>query len=235
MVSLLELGSVMMSSSAHRLEVTSQNVANTSTPGFKRQISFQHALDAVRNAENAAGNASYTDYSQGALRVTGAPLDLALLGAGFFRLRGDDGVYFSRAGQFQRTSDGRITNAQGLFLQTSDGQDLVLVSERAEILTDGVVLENGLPVARISVFDTGAETDLQRLGGSLFTSAEGLMEEVATPSIRQGALESANVEMSEEVIAMMSALRRAEAGARIVQAYDTLTGQAISTFGRTQR
>jgi flagellar basal body rod protein FlgG len=61
------------------------------------------------------------------------------------------------------------------------------------------------------------------------------MEEAPSPSVRQGALESANVEMSEEVITMMAALRRAEAGARVVQAYDTLTGQALSTFGRVQR
>jgi flagellar basal body rod protein FlgG len=225
----------MMSSSARRLEVTSQNVANTSTPGYKRQITFQDALSVAHHTASAPSNVAYTDYSQGALRVTGAPLDLALSGAGFFQLRGDDGLYLSRSGQFHRAVDGRIINAQGLFLQTSDGQDLFLRSERAEILSDGVVLEDGMPVARIGVFEVGADTELRALGGSLFAAADGAMEEAPSPSVRQGALESANVEMSEEVITMMAALRRAEAGARVVQAYDTLTGQALSTFGRVQR
>jgi flagellar basal-body rod protein FlgG len=97
------------------------------------------------------------------------------------------------------------------------------------------VLEDGLPIARLGVFEAVEGATIEALGGALFRASDGAMREVETPLVRQGMLESANVDLSREMIDMMAAMRQAEIGARIVQAYDGLVGQSITTFGRTSR
>lgn len=231
---LLEIGEVLLAASQRRLETTSNNVSNASTPGYRKALLFEHALnDALRTAPFATAS----DFAQGPLRATGRPLDLALSSAGFFQLRGAEGVYYTRAGQFERTPEGRLADAQGRALQTADGADLILRADAGdiEILSDGVVLEDGIPIARIGVFLAREEGDLQALSGTLFTAPSGLMQESSAPVVRQGMIELSNVNVAGEMLDTMRALRSAEIGARIVQSYDTLMDQSISTFGRGRR
>ena len=95
------------------------------------------------------------------------------------------------------------------------------------------MIENGLPVAMIGLFEPISPSTLAALGGGLFRAPEAAMQAAATSVIHQGQLESANVVMSDEMIAMMAASRQAEGGARLVQFYDQLIGQAITTFSRS--
>jgi flagellar basal-body rod protein FlgG len=59
--------------------------------------------------------------------------------------------------------------------------------------------------------------------------------DLADSQIRQRALEGSNVETAAEMTSMMLALRMAESGARLVQTYDGLMGQAITALGRGLR
>lgn len=226
---LLELGEIMVAGAQRRLESVSQNVANITTPGYRKGVAFS---DVIANGANSL--AFSTDHTTGALRVTGQPFDLAITGAGFFRVRGEDGVYYTRSGQFTRDADGRVVDAQGMVLQTADGQDLVLTNTRMEVAQDGAVLEDGVPIARVGLFECAPDTALQRISGAYFAAPAEAMQDVATPLLRQGMVEGSNVDLPAEMISMMSALRQAEVGARVVQAYDSLIGQTISTLGRVQ-
>ena len=231
---LLDIGEVILASSERRLEIVSRNIANTSTAGFKKEAAFGDVLSELTDVNSPAhAPRSFTDFSQGALRMTGRTFDLALSGAGFFRVRSADGAsYFTRNGQFDRSSDGLLINAQGLILQSANGDDVIVNDEAAEILGDGVVLEGGQPVARVGVFEpTEPERPLQALGGTLFSAPDGIRD-VVRPTVRQGMIETANVDMSSEMVGMMEALRSAEIGSRIVQTYDGLIDKSISTFGR---
>ena len=230
---LLAIAEVLLRTSEQRLETVSGNIANTSTAGFKRQGVFQDALSAGVAAQDAVNLiSSYTDFSQSALRSTGMPFDLALSAEGFCRLRNAKGeTFYARNGQFERTTEGLLRDAHGIIRQAMAGGDVIIADPQATILMDGSVLEDGLPVARIGVFNAENTKTFKTLGGSLF-AADGAVAEVASPSVRQGMLESANVEMASEMIAMMDALRSAEIGARIAQTYDTLIDGSISTFGK---
>ncbi|MET0183125.1 MAG: flagellar hook basal-body protein [Caulobacterales bacterium] len=232
---LLEIGGVMMSASQQRLDVAAQNISNTTTPGYKKHASFQERLRDVDflDAAQRAGR-TQTDFSQGSLRLTGSPLDLAISGGGLFRVRGENSIYLSRNGQFSLAEDGRVVNAQGFSLQTADGEDLILKDLNVEILPDGTVLEDDVPIARIGLVQASEPDALTAITGTLFSADGPALEETGDPIIRQGMLESANIEMADEMVGMMSALRQAEIGARVVQSYDTLIGQAISTFGRAR-
>ena len=234
MTGLLEFGEIILGASQSRLDVVSRNVSNTSTPGYRTNVSYQATMTGASNARSSAPSV-YTDFSQGGLRLTGRPLDLAVSGPGFFMVRSEDRVFYTRDGQFERASDGRVTNEQGYSLQTAEGQDLVLTDAASEILSDGTLLENRLPVARIGLFEPGDSAHLDAVSGTLFAAPENEMRASTSTLVRQGMLETANVDMAGEMVEMMAALRLAEAGARVVQTYDSLIGQAISTFGRVSR
>jgi flagellar basal-body rod protein FlgG len=228
---LIELGEIMVVGAQRRLETASHNVANLTTPGYRKGVAFHETL---ANEATANGNSFSTDFTTGALRATGQPFDLALSSEGFFCIRGDNGVYYTRSGQFARDAEGRIVDGRGFVLQTADGQDLVVGAQNVEILADGVVLEGGVPVARIGVFATAPQSRLERIGGAYFSAPPDGMHDVASPLVRQGMLEGSNVDLPAEMLMVMSAMRQAEVGARVVQTYDSLIGQTISTLGRMQ-
>src|SRR5688572_19219563 len=131
---LIEVAEVMLSASERRLEVVSRNVANLSTPGFKKETSLGDALSVGAANPAQPVTSVFTDFAQGSLRLTGNPLDLALSGVGLFKLRSGDSVYYTRSGQFERSHDGTVRTAQGFALQTSSGEDLVLSGMDFDVL-----------------------------------------------------------------------------------------------------
>jgi flagellar basal-body rod protein FlgG len=173
------------------------------------------------------------DTSTARLESTGGALDLAISGEGFFQLKSGEEILYSRQGQFRRLEDGRIANAQGGILQQAGGGDLVLDSAAIEILADGIVMEDGRPVARIALFMPDEGAVLEPRSGSIFSIA-GPASEMDRPQVRQGMVEGSNVVLGNEMVTMMSALRQAETGARLATLYDELMGRAITTLGQSR-
>jgi len=152
---------------------------------------------------------------------TNNPYDLALSGAGFFVLRTEAGALYTRNGQFTRDADGRLVDARGAVLQ-ADGADLVLKDGEVEVTPEGVVLEDGQPVARLDIVELSDPASVD----------DGEARTAEAPGVRQGALEMSNVSTGAEMVQIMGALRRAEAGQRLAIVYDDLVGRAITTFGQ---
>lgn len=232
MQGLIESATGILSASERRLENVSSNVSNISTPGFKRQISFEEVLNDRDGATVLPSVEHKADLSQGQLTRTGGPLDLAIGGQGFFRLRAGDQTLYSRQGQFSLAADGSVVTRQGYVLQQAGGGDLVLERAGVEILEDGTVLDGSRPIARIGVYTAADPAALQALGGSIFTAGDDSMEEAPAAAVRQGMVEASNVVLGDEMVAMMTTVRQAEGGARLVQIYDDLLGRAITTFGQ---
>lgn len=236
MTGLIESAGAILSASERRLETVAHNIANVSTLGFKRQLSF---VDAIAERPDAVSRSAETrtrsDLAQGRLSETGNPLDLAIAGSGFFRLRAGEATLYSRQGNFRLADDGRIVSQQGYALQAADGGDLVLDSAAVEILADGTVLDQGRPVARIALFAPAEGAAIEPLGGAAAAIPDAMVEEVAEPQLRQGMVEVSNVSLGDEMVAMMAAVRQAESGARLVQLYDELIGRAVTTFGESGR
>ena len=232
MQGLIESASGILSASERRLENISNNVSNISTPGFKRQISFEEVMSG-REAESAVSSLRHRpDLSQGQLSRTGNPLDLAISGAGFFRLRAGDEILYSRHGQFKIAPDGTVVTPQGHVLQQSGGGDLVLERSAVEVLEDGTILDEARPVGRIGMYVAADPAAMRPLGGSIYAAAEDAMEDAPAAALRQGMVEASNVVLGDEMVAMMATVRQAEGGARLVQIYDDLLGRAITTFGQ---
>ena len=218
-----------MGGASRRTEIAAINIANVSTPGFKR----------LRRAGEVKKGAPFTDtlqrvradLSQGKAIETGRPLDLSINGEGFFQLRAGDRILYSRQGGFSRAADGTLVTPQGYALQQSGGGDLVVTGTSAAILENGTVMDGDTVVGRIAVYRPGDGAAADAIDGSLFTIAEGASE-IAAQSIRSGSLEASNVSLGDEMVGTMAAMRDAETGAKLIQVYDDLVGRAIQTFGQ---
>lgn len=235
MSGLIDSASAVMSASQRRLEVTAENVANVSTAGYKRQATFA-AMIAHGNADGAVAPTSVrTDLSQGELRQTGNPLDIAISGTGFFQLRDGQNLIYSRQGQFQLAGDGTVTSPQGFVLQQAGGGDLTLDTAQVTVAANGDITADGQPVARLAIYAPADSVTPSSTDGSSFRLTGGDPEEVGNPELRQGMVEASNVSVGDEMVTMMAALRQAENGAKLVQTYDDLMGRAITTFAESGR
>ncbi|WP_375397087.1 flagellar hook-basal body protein [uncultured Sphingomonas sp.] len=235
MSGLIDTATMIMRASSQRIDVAAINVANVSTSGFKRQLRGADAMASATAPFDAALARVRVDLAAGKLMDTGRPLDLAINGDGYFQLRAGDRLVYSRQGGFALAADGRVLTPQGYALQQVGGGDLVLDTATFKVAGDGTVLDGDRALGRITVMRAREGSDAEAIDGALFAIRDDAVEDVAAPSLRQGALEASNVLLGDEMISMMGALRGAETGARLVQVYDDLMGKAISTFGQVGR
>jgi flagellar basal-body rod protein FlgG len=170
-----------------RLQIASENLANVSSNGFRRML----ARGVLR--ANGVEVAREAAVSHGALRRTGRDFDLAIVGNGAFRVRGDGGaVATTRDGAFTRWNDGTLRDDSGRALLGTRGP--VHVPAGAQIDTSGNVRLNGCTIDRLAL-----------PSGS---------------SVHGGFLESANVDAISEMIDVLSAERSFESAEKVVAAID---------------
>ena len=141
-----------------------------------------------------------------------------------------DGNHFvlSRGGQFGIGTDGILVDAMGRALQQAGGGDLQLSDGNVQILTDGTVLQDDVPVGAVGLYDAPQFDSSMRLTEQQI----GDLTETENSELKQGMVEKSNVVLSDEMIGMIRNQRQVESGAQLVRAYDQLMSQAISTFSR---
>jgi flagellar basal-body rod protein FlgF len=230
-MSLLDIAASTLVGAEQRIEIAGRNVANASTPGYKREVAYADAapasdpnsdlidsLPAVRSQRSA---------EQGVLVQSGSPLDLAISGDAITLVRAGDRLLPSRGGSFKVADDGTLTDSQGRVLQQAGGGDLVLGHGEPVVLADGTVLLDNSPVGSIGLYELPP-------AGVFNLSADAVpqLADAAGSELRQGMLERSNVTLSDEMVDLMQTQRMAESAAQIVRTYDQLLSQATTTFGR---
>ena len=176
----------------------------------------------------SAAVATVRNFEQGSLKQTGNALDLAISGEGFFQVRRPDGsIAFTRDGTFSLSPEGTLVTQTGLPLEP----DLSIPPDAVEIH----VSQDGLVSARLQgdpeAFDIGQlelsrfanDGGLKPLGGNLFEQSEASGEPyIATPgqdgvgTVRQGFLETANVDVVQEMVNLIQAQRAYEINSKMV-------------------
>ncbi len=118
-----------LNANAMSLSVIGNNLANLNTVGYKGSVAaFQDLLSRSVLSYNGAGNPMQIglgvqpgsvsgNFSQGSLQTTGQATDAAIVGSGFFVVRGGQADYFTRAGNFTLDSEGRLMTQQGQYVQ----------------------------------------------------------------------------------------------------------------------
>lgn len=203
------------------------------TPGYRAKRNFADALSAAgAGSQSPAAVIERLSLAAGQLSETGNLTDLAIDGEGFFEVRNDDGVFYTRNGQFTRSADGRLLSAGGLALQGVGGGDIVLPEGAFVVAADGTITADDRVLAQIAV-GTFDAADARSAADGLISSPPISVSALERPMVRQGFLESSNVSLGDEMIVLMEAVRRAETGQRLINVYDDLMGRVITTFGQS--
>lgn len=225
-------------------EVRANNIANASTPGFKKDSIFLKELDAVQQAtlpkksdwQTSMIDQVYTDYTQGGFGRTDNVLDLAIEGSGFFVLESpEEGtLQYTRNGNFAVDTDGFMVNSEGMRV-LGDGGPIEVGSGTVDINDSGEVLVDGSTVGRVQVVDFPDKSALVKVGSSGFAVDESVESEPAASfSIKQGYLEQANINVVKEMVGMIIALRHFESGAKALQSQDESLTTLFNQVGRTR-
>ena len=224
MSGLAELAAVMMIGAERRIDTTSVNVSNINTPGYRSRRIFAELVDPATalpvSQEVVARSVRSAPFVE-----TGGALDFATDAGSLLALRSAEGFTFTRSGQFQRMSDGRLLDGQGRALVGSDGSDLMVSTSTPEILPDGVVLAGGEPQGKIGLFDAdksapGSEEPAEFASGGV---------------VWQGRLTASDVELGDEMLELNRSSRIAETGAKLFQIRDDLLAKAASQMGSMGR
>jgi flagellar basal body rod protein FlgG len=172
------------------------------------------------------------DHTQGGLRTTGNPLDLAVQGEGFFRVRAPEGERFTRDGRFLRTSEGALVTVSGYPVLDQAGQPVTLEDGLVRVAPNGEITVNGEAAGRLglAVFED-PRADLVRDEGNLFL-ANGAPAANGTVVVAQGCLEMSNANPTQLMGQLVEVARSYEAAQKMVQNQDELLGRTISTLGR---
>lgn len=235
------IGAIGMDAQQRALEVVANNIANINTVGFKRSTvrfaeltALQHSPAQRADLGNLAGvavAATSRVWTTGDLKQTGQPLDLAINGEGFIEVLGPAGQSLLwRGGTLRVSSDGFLTASDGATLRS-----MISIPEGASdllISTTGVVTANvdgeSRQLGQIELVNCRNTEDLIAIGSGYYLApdaaetAAGQAGDVGVGRLVQGALESSNVQLTDEMLALLLMQRAYAANAQVVQAGDQL-------------
>lgn len=224
-----------------QLEVVGNNLANMSTVGFKAdRMLFDTALAQTRRGEEGRvafvlDRSTYTDFSEGGFRRTDNPLDVAISGAGFFRVATPDGPAYTRDGRLARDPEGRLVTLSGHPITDDGGQPIAIPDDAQwiQIAGDGSITADRQQIARLGVWSFDDPRALNKREGLLFTAQDDAAP-VPNPAakVEQGMVEESNVNAILEMTRMMDATRAYERADRIDTTADGLIRDAVSRLGR---
>lgn len=192
---------------------------------------------------NAAG--TYTNFEQGSLKSTGGKLDVAIDGAGFFEVSTPGGVLLTRAGNFTIDGNGQLVTKDG-FPVLLEGANELGADQRtarfsgqaqAYISDGGEVFEGERRLGKISLVNVTNPDVLQKVGGNNYGFKPNMNPEVvavARPSLKQGFLETSNVNIVNEMTEMIMAQRVFEGTQKAIQAYDGMADKLINVVGNVK-
>ena len=228
---------------ARVLDVVSNNLANVNTPGYKAgRIAFQEVLTKA-TAGGGAKLDSYVreaevrmDMRPGALRPTDRKLDVALEGQGFLCLQDGTRELYTRGGGLRLRGDGVITDTGGLPVLAKGGSPLRLTPgtdiSRVRIDSAGGVSSEGLPVGKLKVVEFAKPQALQRQGANHFSApAKAGVQAATATGVRQGFLESANLNLVRGISSMIVASRTYEAFHRVISTFREVDSRVVNDLG----
>ncbi|CAM9895235.1 unnamed protein product [Phaeothamnion confervicola] len=236
-----------MMAQQQNIDNISNNLANFQSTGFKKsRISFEDLLYSTMDTPGAEGVGGKTQvgmgvrsvntqkmFTQGQLQQTNNPYDVAIQGEGFFKVQMPDGRSgFTRDGAFQYDPKaGELKNSSGCSLGIKIPADMTNV----EISADGVIKGTRMGGDKQEVLGQVKLTRflnpsaLQAVGGNLYipneacgATTEGIPGKNGLGVVAQGHLEKSNINIVEEMIAIVQAQRSFEMNQKGVQAADEM-------------
>ncbi len=241
-----------MVNSQHRLDVVSNNLANATTTGFKKEGCTTKSFDemmgikindlTVGHINQAIGPMSlgakigetYRNWDQGSMINTENTYDLALSGKGFFSIEftnkaGETSVMYTRDGAFQMNKEGFLVTKDGDYLLGQGGY-IQLPTNINELAVDvtGEVFADGMYVDTLALVDFEDYNYLEMYGENMYVAVDGATQTDATATVTQGYLEASNINVVQEMVEMITIAREYESGQKVINAIDSMLGRMVN-------
>lgn len=248
-----------------RLDIMANNLANANTTAYKKEGTTSRTFAdemAVRLKDTSVYGLGarigeitygvhlgqvYTDYTEGAFRVTDNSTDFALDGDGFFAIaftdkEGNTSVKYTRDGSFTVNVDGYLVTKDGDYVLNATGamngdpseENLIRVDPNAKITVDqlGYILQNDEIVGTLGVVDFDNYDYIEKYGENLYNLLDGGDRIASNAKIEQGVLETSNVNVINEMVNMITIQRAYEAGQKVITSIDGTLDKAVNSVGR---
>jgi flagellar basal-body rod protein FlgG len=218
------------------------NLANINTTGFKGSglflKTYQKYLENDQRQPDATGeikaDAVHIDYSEGALNQTGSPLDLAIKGSGFFSIMTQDGVQYTRNGNFSLDPQGNLVTSDGSKVLGRQGYLQVDRQYPLSINENGELVQQGQVKGTLRIADFQKPYAMVRCGESRFKPVDPSQQEQGSSGcvVKEGYLEASNVSVVRNMVEMISSYRNFEADQKAVLAQDQTLEMAVTQVGK---
>ena len=246
-----------MDSTITRENVIANNLANSSTVGFKQNRAVDVAfptymiarlhdqkMKVMDGTAELRPNIGFmgggvipqevaTDYSQGSRLETKNPLDFALTGSGFFTVLSPEGkTYLTRAGSFSLDANGTLVTQDGLPVMGHNGE-ITIDGSTVSADEEGNLTVDGKAQDQLLIVKVKDQNQLFKVGHSLFEATPQNKIDMSPDDIQvqQGFLEQSNVNSITEMVNMIEVQRSYEQNAKIISMYDQVLGEASSQIG----
>ncbi|MBW7910812.1 MAG: flagellar basal-body rod protein FlgF [Alphaproteobacteria bacterium] len=206
-----------------QMNMTANNLANMSTPGYRaQQTLFSEYMtqprggDVIRQSTNSG---SYRDLSVGSLTQTHNPFDVALQDRGYFVVQTPGGLRYTRDGSFTLDANGQLVNKNGYAVMNENNEPIQVQADATQIriTEDGEITSEFGTIGRIKVANVENEQAMTRTGENLFSADDQQEQPVENVRIVQGFTENANVNPVIEMNRMIEILRTYQSAQRMLQ------------------
>lgn len=234
-----------------RLDVITNNLANASTVGYKKEGATSQSFDSVYSIKVKDGSEAYinrrigkeslgvkigetyTDYTQGSFKVTGNTYDVAIEGDGFFNISftsksGVTSTRYTRDGVFTVNNEGMLVTSDGDFVLGQGGR--IQIPDSAEVVIDelGNIYADSQYIDTLQITDFEDYNYLEKYGENLYIAIDGATEQPAECKVRQGYLEMSNMNVISEMVEMITVSRAYESSQKAIQTIDASLEKSVN-------
>ena len=253
-----------MITESKRTDTLANNLANANTNGFKRDEAISREFEPmlikrindginkndvtsfkqfhVGNQYPVVGTLGLgsrideiaTEHTQGAFETTGNPLDMAISGNGYFAIQTENGVRYTRDGNFYKSANGQIQTVNGQMVLGVNGQGITIPQDATRVMvgSKGEIYADDQQVGQLQLMQFDNRRAVLKQGDNLYYPQEGAQPQQATGEVLQGVLERSNTNIVSEMVELINNYRLYEAGAKAVTTQDSMLDKSVSEVGR---
>ncbi len=256
----LYTASTGMTTQMQRMDVVTNNLANVNTTGFKRDDATIRSFDDImlerlNEPKDDYGSPYFndqvgtlgfgvtidkvtTDFTTGSHVMTDSPLDFAIDGDAFFTISvpqkdGTEKEFYTRNGSFKLTNDGYLVTSQGYKVIGQNGPiNLGQYQSMPSVAKNGEIVMGDELVDKLKIVSFENNNELRKTTDDFYDVTERAVQKNTDFTVRQGYLESSNVNSVREMVEMISLQRNYEANQKTIQTEDSIMSKVANDIGR---